>query len=56
MKEQKQKFEEAKARVEANKNRTIQDRINALDKKFGKDVGAVKERARLNRMLEKEAK
>ena len=56
MKEQKQKFEEAVARVEANKERTIQDRINALDERFGKDAGAVKERKRLNRLLEKETK
>ena len=56
MKEQKQKSEEAKARVEANKDRTIQDRINKLDERFGKGVGAVRERARLSGLLEKEIK
>ena len=55
-KTQKTKHEEAITRDEANSKLTIQQKINKLDKKLGKGVGAVKQRAKYAKQAEAEKK
>lgn len=47
MKSKQQKREEAALRDEASKKLSKQQRIENLDKRFGKDLGASKERNKL---------
>lgn len=47
MKSQQQKRDEAEARQTIRASRTPQQQLAILDRKLGKGVGAVKERARL---------
>jgi len=47
---------DSKLREEANSKLTPAERIAILDARLGKGVGAKKERARLNRLLEEEKK
>lgn len=51
MKTRHQRHEEAVARQKLYDARTPQQQLALLDRKFGKGVGAKKERARLNRLI-----
>lgn len=47
------KQQEAKTRQENRNKRSAKDQLNLLDTKFGKSVGALKERTRLNNIINK---
>jgi len=49
----KQRRKEAEERQKAYDNLTTQQKLDRLDKKFGKGKGAAKERARLEKKLNK---
>lgn len=51
MKSKQQKQEEATVRQELRNKLTARQQLNLLDKRFGKDVGATKERLRLMELL-----
>jgi hypothetical protein len=54
MKSKKVKREEAQNRQDGYDELTIEQKIARLDFKFGKNVGATKERAKLQRKLDKQ--
>ena len=56
MKEKKMKREEAELRKNEYSVLSAKEKLDLLDGKLGKGVGAKKQRARLNRELVKEAK
>ena len=56
MKSLSQKREEAMKREEERSKLSAKEQIQKLDNKYGKGVGSVRERARLNKLIEKESK
>jgi hypothetical protein len=55
MKTKQQKREEALARQELRNKLTARQQLNLLDKKFGKDTGATKERLKLMELIKYDA-
>ena len=56
MKNKEQKREEAKERRKIRNNRSPQEQLRLLDKKYGKGLGSRKERLRLSEKIKKNKK